>query len=262
MYNKYIAIITAENKEKFISHTIYNCLRLLGSNLKIIVVYTNLSNEIILRNKFKEHRNVIFFKVKIKKNYPTQDQLYKIERSLIFVKNEWVLLLDGDDLFKLNKIKTLDKLKLDKRIVYLHNHEKKIEKYKKIYNNQNYKKNIIYKKLLNDWPKNIITSSIVINGFLLNKFFKNNKPYKWKFLAVDVQLILYFFYKNKFKYIDKILTTKNENINNLDKSFSNKNKKIFWLRRMEQHNFTKELSGKINLLDRFITFIFLKFLKL
>ena len=29
-----------------------------------------------------------------------------------------------------------------------------------------------------------------------------------------------------------------------------------------QHNFTKELSGKINLLDRFITFIFLKFLKL
>ena len=139
---------------------------------------------------------------------------------------------------------------------------KKIEKYKKIYNNQNYKKNIIYKKLLNDWPKNIITSSIVINGFLLNQFFKNNKPYKWKFLAVDVQLILYFFYKNKFKYIDKILTTKNENINNLDKSFSNKNKKIFWLRRMEQHNFTKELSGKINLLDRFITFIFLKFLKL
>ena len=75
-----------------------------------------------------------------------------------------------------------------------------------------------------------------------------------------MQLILYFFYKNKFKYIDKILTTKTENINNLDKSFSNKNKKIFWLRRMEQHNLTKELSGKINLLDRFITFIFLKFL--
>ncbi len=261
MYNKYIAIITAENKEKFISRTIYNCLRLLDGNLKIIVVYTNLRNENILKNKFKEHKNVIFFKIQIKKKYPTQDQLYKIEKSLIFVKNEWVLLLDGDDLFKLNKIKTLDKLKLDKRLVYLHNHEAKIGKYNKIYENKNYKKNIIYKKLINDWPKNIITSSIVVNGLLLNKFFKNNKPYKWKFLAIDVQLILYYFYKNKFKYLDKILTTKIENINNLDKSFSNKNKKIFWLRRMEQHDLTKELSGKINLIDRFVTFIFLKFLK-
>ena len=30
---------------------------------------------------------------------------------------------------------------------------------------------------------------------------------------------------------------------------------------MEQHNLTKELSGKINILDRIITLFFLKFLK-
>ena len=40
------------------------------------------------------------------------DQLYKIEKANKFAKDEWVLLLDGDDLFKKNKIQSLDNLNL------------------------------------------------------------------------------------------------------------------------------------------------------
>ena len=79
MYNKYIAIITAENKERYISATIYSCLKQkINNKLKIIVVYSNLKNEKKIKHKFKKYKNIIFLKLVIKKKYPTQDQLYKM----------------------------------------------------------------------------------------------------------------------------------------------------------------------------------------
>ena len=115
--------------------------------------------------------------------------------------------------------------------------------------------------LFNNWPQKINTSSIVINAELLKKFYKNHNPYEWKYLAIDVQIILYYFYKKNLEIIDKILTTKVENINNLDKKFSNISDKNYWYRRLEQHKLTKKLSGRINLLDRIITLFFLKIFK-
>ncbi len=262
MYNKYIAIITAENKEKYLSRTINSCLKnLQNNNLKIIIIYKFLSNESILKFKFKNFKNIIFYKINIKKNYPTQDQLYKIEHALKFIKNEWVLLLDGDDIFKKNKINTLKYLKLDKKKIYLHDHEIKQNNQIKKSIFKNYKNFFLYKLLFNDWPQKINTSSIVIYGDLLKRFYKNHKPYLWKYLAIDIQIVLYFFYKKKFKTINKILTTKIENINNLDKNFSNFRHKIYWCRRLEQHKLTRNLSGRINLIDKIITLFFLKIFK-
>ena len=100
----------------------------------------------------------------------------------------------------------------------------------------------------------------MVSGNLLKKFYKNSDPFKWKYLAIDIQIILFYFYKKNLKYINHNLTTKVENINNLDQTFLKFNKKLYWLRRMEQHNITKVLSGRKNLFDRLITFIFLKFL--
>ena len=59
-------------------------------------------------------------------------------------------------------------------------------------------------------------------------------------------------------FINKTLTLKRENINNIDKKFSNYLTKIYWLRRYEQHNLTKEISNKQNFIDRFLTIIFMK----
>ena len=168
------------------------------------------------------------------------------------------MLLDGDDVFKFNKIKVLDKLKLEKSKIYLHDHYEKKNNLKLYQNKKYYKKFFIYKKFFNDWPEKINTSSIVVSGNLLKNFYKKTNPYQWKFLAIDVQLILYYFYKNKFEFIDQNLTTKLEDINNLDKNYSNKIKKNYWLRRKEQHDLTLKLSGKKNLIDRFVTKIFLK----
>ena len=96
MYNKYIVIITAENKEKYIANTIFSCLKNYSKkNLKILVTYTNLKNEKIIKNKFKNYKNIIFINSLLKKNNPIHDQLDKIKRTVKFIKNEWVLLLDG-----------------------------------------------------------------------------------------------------------------------------------------------------------------------
>ena len=262
MYNKYIVIITAENKERYISQTINSCIK--NSNnkdTKIFVTYSNLSNEKNLKVKFKKYENIFFFKIQIKKKYPTQDQLYKIEQTLKFVKNEWILLLDGDDYFINNKIKILNKLNLKKNLVYLHNHKIKVGKIFLKSKVKRYKNFYLYQKLFNEWPQNINTSSIIINANLIKNFYKNHNPYKWRYLAIDTQIILYFYYKKKFKKLSQIFTIKIENINNLDQTFSNVSKRKYWMRRMEQHDLTKYLSGRINFFDRILTSILLKFFK-
>ena len=259
--NKYIAIITAENKEKYIVKTILSCLNQSNNNnLRIFVVYSNLANENNLKKKFKKNKKISFFKYDLKK-LPMHDQLHKIQQVVNLLKNEWVLLLDGDDLFKKNKIQTIENLKLNKDRVYLNNHilfdkKKNIKQEIKIYKEWN-----LYKILFNDWPQNINTSSIIINANYLKKFYKQNNPYKWKYLAIDSQLILFAHYKKKLIHIKKILTLKRVNINNIDKTFSNYLTKVFWLRRYEQHNLTKQISNKKNYVDRFITYIFKKILK-
>ena len=102
MYNKFIIIITAEKKEKYISRTIKSCLNQhLYKNLRVIVVYTKLSNEKFIKDEFIKFENVIFLKCKIKKKLPTQDQLFKIEKATKYIEDEWVLLLDGDDGIKI-----------------------------------------------------------------------------------------------------------------------------------------------------------------
>lgn len=261
MYNKYITIITAENKESYLSDAINSCLKQFGNfDIKIYVVYTRLYNEKIIKQKFNNNK-VVFIKSVLKKKLPTQDQLFKIESILQYIKNEWVLLLDGDDLFKSQKIKILNKYRLDKKKIYLHDHEKIFDKKIYIEREKKYKKNFLYKKFFNNWPQRINTSSIVISGDLLKKFYRNHNPYNWKYLAIDVQIILYYFYKNKFRFLNKILTSKKENINNLDKTFVGFRNKNFWSRRFEQHELTRLLSNKKNFLDRLLTFILMKIFK-
>jgi len=263
LYNKYLVIITAENKEKYISDTIESCLNQnYVKRLKIIVVYSKLKNENYLKRKFKNKKKIIFLKCSVKKKLPMHDQLYKIEKANKFAKNEWILLLDGDDLFKKNKVQNLDNLNLNNNKIYLNSHlifnksllanSPKTKKYKK-WN--------LFKILFNDWPEKINKSSIIVHTKLLKKFYKLKKPYKWKYLAIDIQLILFAHYTKCLTFIKKELTLKREDINNIDKKFSNYLTRIYWVRRYEQHTLTKQISNRLNILDRFITIIFMNIFK-
>ena len=165
-------------------------------------------------------------------------------------------------LFSKKKINTLQNYNLNKDKVYLHDHKIIIGKtLTNSSNHKKYKRLFLYKLLFNDWPEKINTSSILLSSKTLKKFYRTTNPYRWKYLAIDVQLILYFYYRKKFVFINEILTLKRENINNLDKKYSNYLSKIYWLRRLEQHNMTQINSGRNNIFDRLITIIFLKIFK-
>ena len=263
MYNKYLVIITAENKEKYISNTIESCLNQnYVKRLKIIVVYSKLKNEDYLKRKFKNKKKIIFLKCSVKKKLPMHDQLYKIEKANKFAKDEWILLLDGDDLFKKNKVQNLDNLNLNNNKIYLNSH---LIFNKSLLTNspktKKYKKWNLFKILFNDWPEKINTSSIIVHTKLLKKFYKLRKPYKWKYLAIDTQLILFAHYTKCLTFIKKELTIKRQDINNIDKKFSNFLTRIYWVRRYEQHTLTKQISDRLNILDRFITIIFMNIFK-
>ena len=109
---KFTIIITAEKKEKYILGTIKSCLeQSLIKKFRIIVVYSKLNNEKLVKSSFPHLKNLLFLKCPLKKISPTNDQLYKIEMATKFLKDEWVLLLDGDDLFLKKKIKYFTKFR-------------------------------------------------------------------------------------------------------------------------------------------------------
>ena len=69
-------MITAENKENYISKTINSCLNQSYKKIEIIVIYTSLKNE-NFEKKFI-NKKIIFLKIFKKLRNKTQDQFYKI----------------------------------------------------------------------------------------------------------------------------------------------------------------------------------------
>ena len=47
------------------------------------------------------------------------------------------------------------------------------------------------KKFLISWPQIFGTSTITCSREILDKFFKKGKPFYWKYLAIDIKLILF-----------------------------------------------------------------------
>jgi glycosyltransferase involved in cell wall biosynthesis len=236
-------LIVADYKEKYIKETIKSCLNQTYKKIEILVGYSSLNNigqikKIFLSNKIK------FFKIKKKYYYPTQDQIYKIKFLLKKSKGEYIFLLDGDDLFLKEKIQYILNNKNIKKNLFQDNFVLQKNKLKKIIKKKNYKNNIIFKKIFNDWPDKICTSALSLPRKLIENFFKNNKVFLWKTLAIDVQLIIYYYLKNKFYSTEKILTIKNEYDRNLDKKYSNIISKIYWVRRLEQHKYYYSLTKK------------------
>jgi hypothetical protein len=86
-------------------------------------------------------------------------------------------------------------------------------------------------------------------------------PFKYKHLAIDIQLAAFINSKFNIKYLDEDLTLKSQNKKNLDKTYSNLLSKKFWIRRNEQHDFfineikkNKSFKGFDFYIARFIKF--------
>jgi hypothetical protein len=239
-------LIVADYKEKYIKDTIQSCLNQTFKEIEILIGYSSLSNIAEIKEIFSSNK-VKFYKIKKKYYYATQDQIYKIKFLLKKSKGKYIFLLDGDDLFLKNKIHyILSNINIKKKL-FQDNYILLKNKLKKIILKKNYKNSIIFKMLFNDWPDKICTSTLSLPRKLIEDFFKNNKTFLWRTLAIDVQLVIYYYLENKFYSSKKILTIKKEHNENLDNKFSNILSKIYWERRLEQHEYYYTLSGKKSL---------------
>jgi len=241
-------IITAEKQEKFIERCIKSCLRQSINDIEIIVVFTKLKNIDFLKKKFFL-KNLIFLKVKRKFNNSTQDQLFKIKRGFLISKGGYIFLLDGDDVFKKEKVRKVINFIKNKKILYLDSFEN-IKNKKKVVNRvPEIKKSKLYTQLINPWPKNICTSCISLNRRLLKEFFKQVEIKKYNYMAIDILLVIYIAIKYKIFQSKQVLTEKYFVESSVDSYYVGLFNRFYWLRRMEQHNFYSYIrkSKKINL---------------
>ena len=239
-------LIVADYKEKYIKETIKSCLNQTYKKIEILIGYSNLCNIEEIKKIFLYHK-LKFFKIKRKNLTPTQDQIYKINFLLKQSKGKYIFLLDGDDLFLKNKITYILNNRNINKNLFQDNFMLRENKLNKIPLQKSYKNNFIFKKFFNDWPQKICTSSISLPRKLLEDFFNNNQLFLWKTLAIDAQLIIYYYLKDKLYSTKKILTIKKEYKENLDKKFSNVLSKIYWTRRFEQHKYYYYLTKKKSL---------------
>lgn len=254
-------IITAENKEKTISSTIKSCINQTNKNFEIIIAYSKLKNEKQIKKKFK-FKNIFFYKIKKKLKNKVHDQIYKIKKLTKISRGKNILLLDGDDLFYKKKIETISKLLISKNIMILDEYQITLNKKKLTRDKKSYKDNFFFKKLINDWPKDVCTSAISIKKSLLINFFNSINFKKYNFLAIDILLTIYCNHRGKLLKISQKLTNKVDTLNSVDKGFIGFFNKHYWLRRMEQHIYNMNIKKKNYLsLDFLITYIVYFFIK-
>ena len=102
-------LISTFNKSKFIKKTIKSCLDQKYSNYEIIIVDTQSQDgtEKII-NSFLHLKKIRFFKVNRKYQDAPLNQIEAIKHGVLKARGEVICLLDGDDLFKNNKLKEIN----------------------------------------------------------------------------------------------------------------------------------------------------------
>jgi len=252
-------IITAENQERFIERCIKSCLSQSVKNIEIIIIFTKLKNINALKRRYLP-KNIIFLNIPKKINNPTQDQLFKIKQGLLISKGKYIFLLDGDDVYKENKVKVMMNSIKDQKALFLDNYENIKNNIKNINKMHGFKETNLYKILINAWPKGVCTSCIVLNRDLLHEFFKKIKIKKFNYLAIDILLIIYCDIKYKVIKSKKTLTKKYYVKNSVDSSYVGFLNKYYWFRRSEQHDFYTYINKSTKLNMDFIVTKIINFL--
>ena len=234
---KFSILINCHNQPKYIEECITSCLKQKYRNFEVIIVDS--STKKLNYKKFKRGNKLKYFHIKTKSKYPEMNQMNKISFGLKKITGDYTCLLDGDDKFSEQKLINLfkflkdNKIELNQDIPILFSN--KIERTRLI--KKKFKNNALFRKFFIPWPQIYGTSSITIKTNILKDFFVKANPFKWKLLAIDVQLIIFCNYYLKVNQKLEKLTFKRKHENNLGDVYLNIFSKVFWKRRICQHYF-------------------------
>lgn len=252
---RFSIIINTHNQENYIINCISSCTKQKYKNFELIIIdssKTKIPKKILKKFNTKSFK---YIHVNPKSIYPELNQLYKIKIGLKEAIGEYIILLDGDDEFNKDKLSKINSLVNNKKIICNQDCPLIVKGFKKnLHTIKKFKHNFFYRLFINDWPQIYGTSSIVVKKDVLKKFFNIAKPFKWKLLAIDAQLILFCKVKYNISFNLKGITYKNLHDNNLGTSYLYIFTKKFWFRRNMQHIYYSFIKKRINFnLDFFIT---------
>ena len=159
-------IINTHNQHETIERCINSCLKQnFKKKYEIIIVDT--SNRQI-NKKVLSSKKIRYFHFKNFSQYPEINQLKKIYEGFKKAKGKWFCLLDGDDFFKKNKLKSIcNEFNINDEIVIQDEccHYNPETKLVTNYFHKKYKSFFLYKKMINSWPEVYGTSSISGKSF-------------------------------------------------------------------------------------------------
>ena len=148
-------IINTHNQYELIDRCIKSCLNQdYSGNYEVIISDT--SDIKSVKKYSKSNVRIRVVEANSFSNYPCVDQMLSIQNSLKYTSGKIICLLDGDDFFNHSKLSFL-KMNFIQNEVFLNQdhlvgfNEKTQEKFLIDHKNK-YKKNIIFKKLSNNWP--------------------------------------------------------------------------------------------------------------
>ena len=246
-------IINTHDQSKFLGECIKSCINQNYLNYEIIIVDTSQKAS---KDKHIKNKKIKYFHLKENsRKFPVLNQMYQIKYGFKKSRGKYICLLDGDDKFSSFKLTKLfnkykkSKIQIVQDIPILFSKDSKKKSVIK-----NYKKNIFFQRVFVSWPQVFGTSTISCTKEILNKFFKEGRPFDYKFLAIDVKLIM--FASHKFDLINDFegVTFKRMHNKNLDKRYSNLFSSSFWLRRNMQMKYDYYLKKKVVFnLDYFVT---------
>ena len=146
-----------------------------------------------------------------------------------------IFLLDGDDLFKKNKLTKLSKIfDKNKKLNFLQDTPLNSLTNKKMVLNKRFSTYSI-------WPRFFPTSTIVVRKTYFKKFLKLVLPNKFPNLEIDARISIYSHLKNEFAFIKQCYTVYNNDTKGITSNYKKYQKK-WWIKRMEAFNYMRYLT--------------------
>ena len=250
-------VIANYNNSNFIEECINSLKSQTYKDIEIIFFDDNSKDNSI--NVIEKFSNIKILQNKTQTKYGSLNQINAFKKSIEISTGDIIFFLDSDDYFKKDKIEKIINF-------FLKNNEKKIVFDFPIILKQNKKINIKKKnKFFNSyWGYIHPTSCISIRKEFITELFDNIINEKFTDIWLDLRVLLFSKYINKYNVIEENLTFYRQYEGNVSSKFKKFNK-FWWKRRSQAHDYFFNLMKLNNIntkknLDFYVTKLVNKFI--
>ena len=240
MKNNFVSIlITNYNKSYFLKKTINSCLNQ-NFNNKEILVFDDCSTDDSLKI-LKKFKKIKIIKNKKKKFISSPlNQINGLYCLFKASKGNIIFLLDGDDVFRRNKLSEINKIfQQNEKINFIQ--DTPLINYSK-------KRMLLKKKghFFSIWPSFFPTSCIAFKRSFFLRFLKVLRKDQFSNLEIDARLSIYAYLKNQLFFSKKCLTIYNYDEIGISSKYK-KFGKFWWKKRNEAFKYMIFLFKKFNI---------------